>query len=351
MTDSERFEFFVSHVVMTENANPLGHSFMLLSCIDHAKGDNATVDVIEAVGFYSTYYPMMGFKLQGPGQIKLEKPRDIALINGMSHQTFKITQDEMGKLLTLVNEDRRLNPTPNPYRTHRNEYRPGGPYFDAYRGQNCKNYVLGLLQRIGIAIDPYQSFLQIPRLSRHLTSIYLSVKPDENRYYWQTPLFVTPRTERAFASDHARWRLWGKFAIYRHETQHLLTQLQARQTYLLSLNRKMPVLDTTITQLQYALIDFEKNQLYPNRLTQTYLDTLIEKTRQPIEQYKHTIMQTHFSGSTVFILRELLLILEYCREWLEKCHLLLHKPSTCTTVTPHRADHHMIHSLKFKCYG
>jgi hypothetical protein len=90
---SEQIEYFVSICVMKKVNNHFGHSYMKLIKLDRSQKD-AKVEVIESIGLYSRYMPILGYKPMTRGRVKTEDPKSIINRPGMYHKTFSITAEE-----------------------------------------------------------------------------------------------------------------------------------------------------------------------------------------------------------------------------------------------------------------
>src|SRR5215467_12716296 len=98
----EQTDYFVSICVMTEGTNLFGHSYLMLSQLDRNKND-AKVEMLEGIGFYSRYMPLVGYKPISWGRVKVENSKDLINRGGMSHKTFKISQEEAVALFASIN--------------------------------------------------------------------------------------------------------------------------------------------------------------------------------------------------------------------------------------------------------
>lgn len=311
---NENFEYFVSHCVMTEDCNPMGHSFLLISCIDHSKGKNARVEVLDAVGFYSTYGPIIGFKLKGPGRVKLEDPKYIVGRNGISHQTYQVTQEELGKLLTTINEDRRQNPIL--MRGEPKQY-IGGPLFNAYRAHNCKNYVVKKLESIGVDPNKLNSFFQVPKLTKNHLTVTISdqienrnEKEEVKSMYWRNLLVITPKSTKIVPIENEKIQKQEKFFIFYEGLLKIEKLLETRQAKLRLQNKRNQAIDEAIESIKNVRRRFETDQRYPNRLDDYYLKSMIRCVNNVVKKSAKKFFQegkeVHLAHWLLDVLKETL---------------------------------------------
>lgn len=283
---AERFEYFGSLCVMTKDCNPFGHCTLLISVLDHAKGKQARPQLLEAIGFYSRYMPVLGLKLIGPGKIKLEQAKFLVNKNGLYHKTFRITLDEVTQLSTAVNQERRqfINNDPiiilrhpitssSQIRTPQTpeyicQYKPSGPYFNAFKGDNCKRYVLKKLASIGIDVSGLHGFFELPRLTSQLTSLKLTFDPTlPEQVYWDSPLLLSPRTKTLTLQEEQDQTLQQHILQLQENLMTTYGLFEARNQELYSQGRTVAEINDTTHKIALLRERFTKLVLYPNQCT------------------------------------------------------------------------------------
>ncbi len=266
-----RFEYFVTVGVMTEDCNPFGHSFMLFSTLDNDQGNDAKVEIVDAVGLYSRYMPVLGFKPYTPqGRVKAEAPKDFVGKGGLYHQTFKITQEEMGALLTAVNADRRNigDEAPITNENGKKEYRPGGPVFNLFTGDNCKRYALKKLESLGIDVKGMHGFLEIPKLSQNVHPLKISESKREGKtvYCWDNPLILNARRATPTSLEKERVGTSQQFLALIKGIDNILYKLQERKQTLKDQGREVKEINNALTKMQSKKSELEKIQSFPNKI-------------------------------------------------------------------------------------
>lgn len=269
-----RFQYLLSYCVMTEGANPMGHGSLFLSVIDNEKGDNARAEILEAVGFYSRYMPVLGYKPISQGRVKQEDFNFIAEVGGLSHMTWKITEEEFLKTFAKINADRRNVGNERPRGKSQNgelqEDKPGGPIFNILKGHNCKRYALERIEDLGINVQNIHSPLEIPKISGKLNPLKVVRVQEEGveRFYWDCPLMVTSRPKAA-----------QQFMALKEGVDQILQLLQTRQTELHGLGREVSEISRAIEEMDVIKAQMLQMQNFPKRITRENIHNVHEQIR------------------------------------------------------------------------
>ena len=326
MSTGMNTEYFVSHCVMTEECNFMGHSFLLISCLDHAKGKDARVEILEAIGFYSTKGPIIGFKLKGPGRVKVEDPKYFVDRKGIYHKTYQISETQLLNLFKKVNEDRRLNLDQCQAVKGRKE---GGPYFNAYRAFNCKNYVLTCLESIGIEIKDLCSIYQIPKLSNNHQTLRLT-RGKTSAIFWDSLLIASGSTNKRLEKNQ----------ILYEGIKSIEDLLSSRQSELISQNKKSKTLDNALQEIQNIKTRFEKDLPFPNRLDDYYAKRMFNVIERSVKKCAKELTK---AGHDPHFIR---LLLDRLKELLMKLGCMLFTEKQLHSHTPNSLDARLIQNIK-----
>lgn len=342
---ANRFEYFVTVGVMTEDCNPFGHSFMMISTIDNAQGDNAKVEILDAVGLYSRYMPVLGFKPYTPqGRVKAESPKDLVNKNGLYHQTFKITQEEMATLLTAVNTDRRNTGDEPPVINDKGqkEYRPGGPVFNLFTGENCKRYALEKLESLGINVKNMHGFLEIPKLSHdvHPLKITESKRDGQVVYCWDNPLTLHPRKAKLSTLEKSRVETGQQFLALMQGIDKISTKLEERIAILNSQGRKVKEITTALSKMQQKKSELEKTQPFPNKIDPIKIQTWGKEVGNIVTECTNVLKQKGCEIDFVHALLDTLAEMYYTIR-----HAVLGKFIATTKSSPNSKDLAVLHEV------
>lgn len=272
-------EYFVSFCLMTENTNPFGHAFLMFSQLDPQQGSHAQVEVIGAVGFFSRYMPVLGYKPISRGRVKEEEFAYIADKNGMYHKTFPITQDEMGALLAAINQDRRMVGNEPPSGKNQPD-KPGGPIFNLFKGKNCKFYGLEKLAEIGLDVKSLRGWgLEIPKMTQDVLPLKVVKKQQGEKtfYCWETPL--VPQ-ERKMPNSHRNLKNYQQFHILQQTVNKIDQLLTQREAALKQQGRHIPAITKTKEKVQKIKNRLTQLQAYPKKM----LAKTIAKQRKELNQ-------------------------------------------------------------------
>lgn len=303
---NSRFEYFVSLGIMTEGTNCFGHSFLMLTTIDHSQKENARAEVLETAGFFSRYMPIIGYKPISRGRVKLENNKDFVNKSGLMHKTFQITQDEMVTILNAINEDRRLvgddKPEPGTQR-----YKPGGPIFNLFKGNNCKQYVIELLDEIGIDTQNMHSWFEIPKLAKNMEPLRIKHAKREGKdtFYWDCLLNVSPRNANQKVTPSHQFLTLMKGVI------KMTSLLQNRYDELLQQGREVFEITHTLNKILKIKNILENNQSYPNYITAKNINILSGMLKTTVLDCVNTLKKTdiepHFVNQLLDSLKEMFL--------------------------------------------
>ncbi len=281
MSNNKETEYFVSICVMTSGTNVFGHSYMMISQLDHAKKEQAKVEVLEAIGFYSRYMPVIGYKPISRGRVKAEEAKDLIGKPGMFHKTFKIDMEEVVKLFAAINADRHLfdeadkrlksdGTPPN---------KPGGPHFNLFKGNNCKRYVLQKLESIGINVSDLHGVLELPRFTYKVKPLKLVKNKQTDSLEWDCPLTLSPRTKEnnALTDDVKRTQ---KFQALAEGVDKIETLLQLRINELNKQGKKVVELNKALTSIKKVKADLKQIEALPNTITHNQIDDSENQVKQ-----------------------------------------------------------------------
>ncbi|MBS0290469.1 MAG: hypothetical protein JSS07_10615 [Proteobacteria bacterium] len=293
------FEFYVSYCLMTEKVNPFGHGCIIFTQIDHRLGNKARAEVLDGVGFYSRYMPGLGLKPYAKrGRVKAEEHQYIVDQEGLFHTTFQISADEMGEILTAINQDRNNigDEAPNA----NGEYKPGGPTFNLFTGNNCKRYALQKFEQIGIDTKKMRGFLQIPKLTKGMQPLKIAKGQRESKdiYYWDCPLVVTPRNTQ----DTNRIKETTKCGFLKESIEKMLLILNARKQTLAEQGRKVNEINEAITNLEPILQELIIDESYPNRITSQKVNHWVSKVEATIKKETDSLKNKNIENNLIQIL-------------------------------------------------
>ncbi len=275
MSDSsnKNTEYFVSICVMTSGTNVFGHSYMMISQLDHAKKEQAKVEVLEAIGFYSRYMPVIGYKPISRGRVKVEEATSMIGKPGMFHKTFKIEVDEVEKLFAAINADRRLFDATDKHTkpNGKAQDKPGGPLFNLFKGNNCKGYILQKLTAIGIDVRNMHGILEIPRLTAQVKPLKIEKNDKTNALEWDCPLTLSPRTKdnSALTEDIKRTQ---RFYALLEGLDKIEILLQSRVNALNKQGKKVAEINKALTAIQKVKGDLKHIEALPNKITANKID-------------------------------------------------------------------------------
>lgn len=307
-----RFDYFVSLGIMTEGTNCFGHSFIMLSTIDHAQKENARTEVLEAVGFFSRYMPVIGYKPISRGRVKLENREDIVNKNGLMHKTFQITQDEMVKILNAINEDIRLvDEDEDKPELGTQSYKPGGPIFNLFKGNNCKQYVIELLDEIGIDTQNMHSWFEIPKLAKNMEPLRIKHAKREGKdtFYWDCLLHISPRNSKQ------RVTISQQYLTLVNGVIKMTSLLQNRYDALLQQGREVFEITHSLNKMKNIKKILENNQSYPNKITAKNINVWSNMLKTTVIGCTNTLntrgIEIHFAQKLLDSLMEMFLHLRH----------------------------------------
>lgn len=269
----EQIEYFVSICVMTKGTNTFGHSYMMLSCLDRSKKD-AKVEVVESIGLYSRYMPVLGYKPISRGRVKTEDPNSLVNRSGLYHKTFAITEEELASLFASVNADRRMfNKDDKQIRKDGTpETKPGGPLFNLFTGKNCKDYSLKKMEDLGIDVKSMRRLLELPRFTPEVFPLKLIEDKNNQKIYWESPLTISPH-QKAASYLTRDVKLTHQFYALIEGVDNIHSLLHNRKEALKKLGRTVVEIDTAFTEIQKVKESLSQIAPFPNALDTHFIDT------------------------------------------------------------------------------
>lgn len=244
--------YFLSYVVIQgSNTNQFGHTYSVLSAL--AEGDEASMEVVESVGFYGDPYTseqvfqkkLFPAKLFGQGHLKQEHLRHIVSSKSYQHhhKTWEISEQEkdawlrkveldMGKPLEKRNfaqeqaywsrlKELRANPTPENQaeleKLAEEEVQAtreaGGAYFNLFK-RTCMTDTKCRLNQLGISTKVLDSsWLDVPGWTMS-PLLPMTIKCVEDRLVWKNPLVLTGRKAEDFHPNHWQQHLKQFYVAY-----------------------------------------------------------------------------------------------------------------------------------------
>lgn len=304
---NSQLEYFVSYCVMTEGANPMGHGFMLISQLDHKQGDGVKVEVISALGMYSRYMPVLGFKPYGVAKIKLEDMAYIANAKGMVHETYQVTEQDVETLLDIFYQDK-LKIEQHDDAT---DYQATAvPMFNIFQKKNCKKYVLDSFKQIGINTEHLNSFMEIPILNSLETMVISESQENEfdKTYYWGSPIAFKAKSD-AQDDPELNKTLQQNYANLYHtyaRIQKLLTLIQARQAELASLGKRVKEISAIEIDLTKLSHEIENLSIYPKLIKKEDVLELACKLTFCVDEHISNLEKKQLEPNLICILKDVL---------------------------------------------
>lgn len=282
-------DYYVSFCVMTEGANPMGHSYLMVSQYDPSLGKEARVEVVNALGFYSDYMPILGFKPIAPGKIKSEDADYIAGREGLYHKTYKVPLKDVEALLSSMFKTKQLMDS----HQHGKQKRMDScqtchqlPTFNIFKKKNCKQFILRELEKIGIDTSDLVSPLETPRMI-HLSPFKIvreSVAGDD-AYYWASPIHYEIKSNlNPNAQDKALQMQQAASDDLQISLERILKILSTRQNELISLRRVSLPVNLAITELLAIQKDVTTQMIYPARNTAPQLAKWFEQLQGSVDR-------------------------------------------------------------------
>ncbi len=298
-------DYFVSFCVMTEGANPMGHSCMLISQLDHRQGKTARVEVISALGLYSRYMPILGFKPYGVAKIKLEDMAYIANAKGLVHATYQISKKDVEVLLDTFYQDKLKI---EQHEDSTDFKSPSVPMFNVFKKKNCKKYVLECLNRIGINTRHLSSFMEIPILNSLESMVILEEgNGSEKAYYWGSPIsFKAKNDNETCRLNHD---LQGKYASLYYicsRIKKLQAIIQLRQVELASLGKTVSEINKIEADLLALMGEIENLAEYPKLITKEKIFTLSRKLTYCIDGHIKNLSIKQLEPNLICVLTDVL---------------------------------------------
>lgn len=258
MSEHNNIAYFLTFGVMTEGANPMGHSFVMVSQLDFSKGEAAKIEVMNAIGFYSEYMSVLGFKPISRGKILSEDARYIVNRNGLYHKTFHVTQADVDTFLTNLFKIKAL------LDKHKNK--PCScenlPTFNIFKKKNCKQFMLREMEKIGIDTSDLSSPFETPRMIDSLHPFTIQNTGED--YDWRSPMPFEIKQSTQPSSEILQLQTRQKaLQQARLSIQRAIYLIEQRQKFLHKLNKKSPVIDKLHQQLTKTLEEMTHKAQFP----------------------------------------------------------------------------------------
>jgi len=302
----KKIEYFVSFCVMTAGANPMGHSFMLISQLDHSQAD-ANIEVINAIGVYSQYMPVLGFKPYAVLNVKLEDMKYIANRAGLKHETYQISKEDVGKLLDIFHQDK-LKIAQYHDKTDLKQKNQPVPMFNLLTKQNCKRYVLDAMEQVGIDTSHLSSFMEIPILNS-LDIMKISEKAhdeSDKSYYWLSPMrFHSKTSTDDILNKDLQKRYNSLYHLYTRSNK-LLSIVQSRKTELEKLGKKVREIDSIERDLLRINTEVEILATCPKLIASQDILNLNGKLTNCIRGHINKLEKQNLFSNIVGILKDVL---------------------------------------------
>lgn len=295
-------EFFVTLGVMTDGAIPPGHAFLAISKLDKTD-PNAKVEFLTGFSFYSQDF--MGIlKPMSAGRVITEELKWIVNMPGLKQVSYPVTHNQLTRLLAKVNQDRHDFTYHHDHKPKEGQpTRPGGPYFNLFVGDNCKNYCLNCLEEAKIDVSDLRSFMEIPKLTNYLKPMYVScsderipkhiplkerqkdprdkngrkiplIDYEHGPFYWETPLNIIRGTKQ-----HQRW---SQFAEIIDTANNMQKIIEARMHKLHTMGKSVQEINRMNENLLRLLASMKRVQAYPNQLTKENNQKYIQALEQAV---------------------------------------------------------------------
>ncbi len=307
--ENKQVEYFVSFCVMTVGANPMGHSCMLISQLDHEQAD-AKIEVINAIGVYSQYMPVLGFKPYAVANIKLEDMHYIVNREGLKHETYQILEQDVEKLLDVFYEDK-LKIAQHKDKAYAAGQKQDVPMFNIFNKQNCKKYVLNAMNQIGIDTSHLSSFMEIP-IFNSLDTMKISEKThgdSDKTYYWLSPMRYQSKSKQSKASDTLNKTLQEYYAdlyLLYSRSNKLLDIIKNRQSELAKLGKTVQEINTIEQDLLAINTEIEKVATYPKLITKEKILELNCKLTDCVQGHINKLEDQHLLVNIISILKDVL---------------------------------------------
>ena len=324
-------DYYLSFCVMTEGANPMGHSYLMVSQYDSSLGVDAKVEVVNALGFYSDYMPILGFKPIASGKIKSEDAAYIAGREGLYHKTYKVSFKDVDTLLSNIFKAKQLMDS----HQHGAQKRVTScqtcdqlPTFNLFKKKNCKQFALKELEKIGIDTSDLVSPFETPRML-HLApfKIVKESVAGADAYYWASPIcYEIKEPLRPSVQDIALQIQQQSSDALQISLERILKILSTRQKTLTSLRRISLPLNNAIIQLQAIQADVNTQMVYPARNTAPQLAKWLEQMQKSVDKCVLDLEKEGVEYNLINLLKD------FIKEMLSTLHVRLKGQATIPLV-------------------
>lgn len=354
-----REQYFVTLGVMTEETIPPGHGFLAISRFKHNGNKKQKVELLNGFSFYSENFSFANIlRPCGPGHVICERLKWMVNIKGLTQMTVPVTPDQLAQILHKVNTDRRdfSHSYPNPDGT----FKPGGPYFNLFTKQNCKEYCAQAIGASGIDVSALDSFMGIPRMMYNMQPMYVSCKHKDivqnidaktrasrgfqiehqhGPFYWDTPLNILldnqPKTK-----DTPIYKRWNQFAEIRNATIAIQQRVEKRQRELLQHGKKVKEVDEINVKLIRLIARMKRIQCYPNQLTLECNHKMLQGLRNAVVPQVRSLQRKDKEWTLVNVITHIF------EELLSSLKSLVFKPTGVTEHQGNFIDMHILNEIK-----